>query len=204
MLLTTFISLTTGKMSLSLGEILDVLFGAGTDRNETIIFQLRIPRIVPAILIGTVMGLAGAAMQTLLRNDMASPGTLGISAGSGLFVMLVIAGFQVTSLPSRFLLPALAFIGGVTAALIIFLLAYRRQSDLSPTSLILTGVAVGMGNNALSLIRTTRLNRSNITPKQVPSKIQKAPESSKDNSRARSLLNMVRSRGLEPPRLLHH
>lgn len=158
LLLTILISLTTGKMALTLADIIDVLIGSGTDRNATIIYQFRMPRIVLALLVGIGMGLSGAVMQTLLRNDMASPGTLGISAGSGLFVMLVISGLQVTALPSRFLLPALAFVGGITAALIIFLLAYRHRSELSPTSLILTGVAAGTGYGALSLMVTLKMD----------------------------------------------
>jgi len=158
LLLMTLISLVTGKMGLSIGEIADVLIGSGTARNEAIVYQFRMPRIVLAILVGLGMGLSGAVMQTLLRNDMASPGTLGISAGSGLFVMLVIVGFEITALPSKFLLPVLAFVGGFTAALLIFLLAYRRRGDLSPTSLILTGVAAGTGFSALSLMITLKMD----------------------------------------------
>lgn len=156
--LLVLVSLNTGKMSLRLGEIMEVFLGAASERNETIVYQFRMPRIVLAALVGFGMGGAGVVLQTLLRNDMASPGTLGISAGAGLFVMLVIAGFQITALPSRYLLPVLAFVGGITSAVLIFLLAYRRHAEVSPTGLILTGVAVGTGYGALTLMITLKLD----------------------------------------------
>lgn len=152
------ISINFGKMNLSPYEVLMTILGKGTDKQELIIYEFRLPRIVLAILVGIGMGASGAIMQSLLRNDMASPGTLGISSGSGLFVIMYIAIFSVEGVTSRFLLPSLSFIGGITAAALIFCLSYRKGRDISPTGLILTGVALSSGYSALSLLLTLKLN----------------------------------------------
>ncbi len=156
------ISVNSGKMNLTPLEVLNVLLGNGTDRQKVIVFDFRLPRIVLSILVGIGMGASGCIMQSLLRNDMASPGTLGISSGSGLFVILVIAGFSLDGLSSALLLPVLSFAGGLTAALLIFLLSYRKGHDISPTRLILTGVAVGSGYSAYTLLITLRLDQEKM------------------------------------------
>lgn len=84
------ISMNSGKMNLSPLEVLNVLLGNGTDKQNLIVFDFRLPRITLSILVGLGMGAAGVVMQSLLRNDMASPGTLGISSGSGLFVLFFV------------------------------------------------------------------------------------------------------------------
>jgi len=73
------ISMNSGKMNLSPLEVLNVLLGNGTDKQNLIVFDFRLPRITLSILVGLGMGAAGVVMQSLLRNDMASPGTLGVS-----------------------------------------------------------------------------------------------------------------------------
>lgn len=158
-LLMAVISMNVGKMNLSPLEVVKVLIGQGTDKQNLTVFEFRLPRIVLAVLIGAGMAIAGSVMQTLLRNDLASPGTLGISSGAGLFVLLYITVFSVKGFFSPFILPVLAFAGGITAALLIFLLAYRKGREISPTGLILTGVAVGTGYGALSLMITLKLEK---------------------------------------------
>ncbi|PRX71408.1 ABC-type Fe3+-siderophore transport system permease subunit [Cohnella sp. SGD-V74] len=152
------VSMNVGKMNLTPAEVFNVLTGQGTDKQNLIVFEFRLPRMTLAILVGIGMSVAGAIMQTLLKNDLASPGTLGISSGSGLFVLLYVTLFAVKGFFAPFILPALAFAGGITAAGVIFLLAYRRGREISPTGLILTGVAVGSGYGALTLAITLKLD----------------------------------------------
>jgi ABC-type Fe3+-siderophore transport system permease subunit len=156
------IGINSGKMNLSPGEVFQVFLGKGTDKQNLIIFEFRLPRIVLGLLVGIGMGVSGCIMQSLLKNDMASPGTLGISSGSGLFVLVFIAIFSTKGVSSAFVLPLLAFVGGITAAALIFLLAYRRGREISPTNLILTGVAAGSGYNALTLMLTLKLDRNQM------------------------------------------
>jgi ABC-type Fe3+-siderophore transport system permease subunit len=158
MLVVAVISVNSGKMNLSPLEVLHVFIGKGTAKQNLIVYDFRLPRIVLAMLIGVGMGTSGCVMQSLLRNDMASPGTLGISSGSGLFVLLFIVMFNVDRISLAIALPLVAFIGGITAAVLIFFLSYRPGKDISPTGLILTGVAVGSGYSAVTMLLTLKLD----------------------------------------------
>ncbi|MCF2715802.1 FecCD family ABC transporter permease [Paenibacillus sp. S33] len=158
-LLVAVLSMNVGKMNLTPLEVFKVIIGEGTSKQNLIVFDFRLPRIVLSILVGIGMGISGCIMQSLLKNDMASPGTLGISSGSGLFVLMYITLFASEGLLSPILLPGLAFAGGLTAAFLIFMFAFRRGRDISPTGLILTGVAMGSGYSALSLMLTLRLDK---------------------------------------------
>lgn len=156
------ISVNSGKMNLSPLEVWNVLLGKGTAKQNLIIFDFRLPRIVLSILVGLGMGAAGVVMQSLLRNDMASPGTLGISSGSGLFVLIFVVYFASLGTSSFIALPLLAFVGGMIAAGLIFLLSYRRNREISPIGLILTGVALGSGYGALTTFLTLKLDDSQM------------------------------------------
>lgn len=158
-ILVAVISMNVGRLNLSLLEVLQVIIGKGTEKQNLIVFELRLPRIALAVLVGMGMAISGCVMQSLLRNDLASPGTLGISSGSGLFVMLYITVFAANGFLSPMFLPLLAFVGGITAAMLIFVLAYRKGKELSPTGLILTGVALGSGYGALTLMITLGLEQ---------------------------------------------
>jgi len=160
LLVIAVVSMNVGKMNLSPAEVFRVVLGQGTDKQNLIVFQLRLPRIVLAVLVGIGMSVSGSVMQSLLKNDMASPGTLGISSGAGLFVLLYISVFTSMSAATPFMLPALAFVGGIMAAALIFMLSYRRGREISPTGLILTGVAMGSGYGALSLMITLKLDKN--------------------------------------------
>lgn len=162
MLTIAVISINSGKMNLSPIEVLHVILGKGTDKQNLIVFEFRLPRIVLGMLVGIGMGASGCIMQSLLRNDMASPGTLGISSGSGLFVLVFVVVFSAQGMSSAIALPLLAFIGGMTAAGLIFLLSYRRGRDISPTGLILTGVALSSGYGALTTLLTLKLDQNQM------------------------------------------
>jgi len=152
------ISMNTGFIRLTPLEVLQTLFGGGTDKQSLILFQFRLPRIVISILVGAGLAVSGCILQGISRNALADPGILGINAGAGLMIMLYISFFQVKSAGSVFLLPILALIGaGVTAA-IIYSLAYKKHEGISPTRLILTGIAIAAGISAVMIVLTLRLN----------------------------------------------
>lgn len=156
------IGMNSGKMNLTPGEVFNVIIGKGTQQQNLIVMEFRLPRIILSILVGLGMGIAGGIMQSLLRNDMASPGTLGISSSSGLFVLIYVVLFASKTSSSAILMPLLSFIGGMTAAGLIFLLSYRKDRDISPTGLILTGVALGSGYGALTTLLTLKLDQNQM------------------------------------------
>jgi ABC-type Fe3+-siderophore transport system permease subunit len=152
------LSLNMGKMSLNPLEVFQVLLGQGPEEHHLVVYKFRLPRIVLAMLVGFGMALAGTVMQALLRNDLADPGMLGISSGSGLMVLLIISTVSIQGAAMTLLLPSMAFVGGLLAAALIYVLAYRKRRMISSTRLVLTGVAINMGLSALSLFLTLKLD----------------------------------------------
>ncbi|MEK3780020.1 iron ABC transporter permease [Paenibacillus sp. FSL K6-1566] len=152
------ISMNTGVIRLSPVEVVTTLFGGGTDKQNLVLFDFRLPRIVISLLIGAGLAVSGCVMQGISRNALADPGILGINAGAGLMVMLFISFFPNTTAAPIYLLPVLALIGaGLTAALIC-VLAYKKNQGFKPTGLLLTGIAVAAGISAAMIVLTLRLS----------------------------------------------
>ena len=141
-----FISLAAGSVSISFLQILSSLMGEDQSLIYIIIEQIRLPRAILAITVGATLGLAGAALQGLLRNPLAEPGLIGVSGCAALGAVVMFY----TGVSSIF---ALALpLGGIAGALIavaaIYALAGRESSILT---LVLAGVAV----NAFAAALTT-------------------------------------------------
>lgn len=130
------ISLSFGSVSLTRPELWAALLKEGSSINQTIVWDLRLPRVIAAIIVGSALGMAGALLQGMLRNGLASPFLLGISSGAGLAAVLIV-GLQVWDI----WLPLGAWLGAVIAVTIVFALA-KTRGELSVERLILGGVAV--------------------------------------------------------------
>lgn len=129
------LSVVIGPVEISLIEILT---GVVQDSTHTqILFDIRLPRAIAAALVGAGLACAGAAMQTLFRNDLADPYTLGTSAGGAVGVSLAIITGAVL------LAPIAAFCGAIGSAFLVYLLAAQKRR-LSTGNLLLTGIAVSM------------------------------------------------------------
>lgn len=136
LLLTIILSLAQGAVSLSWRELWQALLHQGNPTNQTIIWELRLPRIIAALLVGSALGMSGALLQGMLRNGLASPFLLGISAGAGLAaVAMVTLGFMQTWVPLA------AWVGAILTTAIVYWLA-RTGGGVSVERLILGGVAV--------------------------------------------------------------
>ena len=85
-------SLSWSSVSIPIQQVLTILFGQEAEKSswQTIVMDIRLPRVLTAMLVGTALGLAGLQMQTVFRNPLASPFTLGVSSGASLGVALVI------------------------------------------------------------------------------------------------------------------
>lgn len=152
------ISMNTGYLRLSPLDVMRTLFGYGTAKQELVLFEFRLPRIVISILVGAGLAVSGCILQGVSRNGLADPGILGINAGAGLAVVLYVTFMQKAGMASVFLLPFLSLAGaGLTAALI-FSLAYKRHQGLLPIRLILVGIAVAAGISAAMIVLTIKLD----------------------------------------------
>ena len=147
LILVTFVlSLSTGVMPVGMNEILAVLSGSGTPKQELVLLQLRLPRMIIALLIGAGLALSGSILQGLPRNSLADPGILGINAGAGLAVVLSIYLFGQSGgsiLAKPFFLPVFAFAGALAISALIYRFSWKGGID--PERLLL----VGLGFNAL-------------------------------------------------------
>lgn len=119
--------------------------------SRAILFELRLPRAILGVLVGASLGLAGAAMQGYLRNALAEPGTLGVSAMSALGAVLSIF-FGIAGL-HPWILPICGVIGGMTGMTALFVLSGRTASVLTLvlSGIILSALAIAGISLALSL-----------------------------------------------------
>lgn len=152
------ISMNTGYIRLSPIDVIKTLFGWGTGKQELILFEFRLPRIVISILAGAGLAVSGCILQGISRNALADPGILGINAGAGLMVMLFIFLFPTSTTASVFLLPVMALIGAGLTGSLIYGLAYKPHEGIVPTRLLLTGIAVAAGISAAMIVLTMRFD----------------------------------------------
>ncbi|MZQ84870.1 iron chelate uptake ABC transporter family permease subunit [Paenibacillus sp. 5J-6] len=155
------ISMNTGFIRLSPMDVLRTLFGQGTAKQELILFEFRLPRIIISVLVGAGLALSGAILQGLSRNALADPGILGINAGAGLAVVLFISFFPVKQAAPVYMMPLLAMLGAGVAAALIYVLAYKKGIGISPTRLVLVGIAVAAGISAVMLVLTIKMDPQN-------------------------------------------
>ncbi|MGF7059867.1 FecCD family ABC transporter permease [Brassicibacter mesophilus] len=158
LIISFIISMNTGYVKLSPLDTLRTLFGGGTDKENMILFDLRLPRTVVSILIGVGLSLSGCIIQSISKNPLADPGLLGINAGAGLMVILYVLFFGAQSFLSIFTLPFLALLGGGITAVTIYVLAFKNGEGIAPMRLILTGIAVQAGISALTTVLVVKLD----------------------------------------------
>ena len=125
------------------------------ETSDTILWQLRLPRIALAGIVGAALALSGATYQGLFRNPLADPFLIGVASGAGLGATIVL----VTGVPYDFygvsLLPAAAFVGAIAAVTLAYVLA-RTSEGLPLTTLILAGVAIAYLASALGVLLMIR------------------------------------------------
>jgi iron complex transport system permease protein len=144
--------LTLGSYNLTVREVLDTLDGSRSPMADFIVRDLRLPRILVAVLVGALLAGSGAIFQGLVRNPLVSPDIIGINAGAALAAVWWIVSHRPLAL-----LPLVAFAGALAAAIAIYLLSWRGH--ISPVRLILVGVGV---NALLSAGTTFLILRANI------------------------------------------
>lgn len=149
-LLLLFLDIGSGAAGLSLSQIVQALFhpqSAGSPEHF-IVWNLRLPQALMAIIAGAALGLAGAEMQTVLDNPLASPFTLGISSAAALGAALSLAlGVQLPGVPGLYATAANAFLLALLCSLLLDQAARRMQ--MAQQGIVLLGIALVFGFNAL-------------------------------------------------------
>lgn len=148
LVLGVLVDTNVGIVDMDLGEVWRALTFDDGSQSRIIIWELRFPRALVAALVGANLAVAGAVMQALTRNPLASPSLTGVSAGAGLAVVASLVMFPARPLG---LTPLIAFIGGMVGGAVVFTLATR--SVVTPVRLALAGFATA----SLLLAMTTGL-----------------------------------------------
>ncbi|HPT38040.1 MAG TPA: iron ABC transporter permease [Methanothrix sp.] len=150
LLLTFFVDVMTGPAWLSMSEVIQGIFwpDSSDPMVSVIVWVIRLPVALMAIAVGAALGVAGAEMQTILGNPLASPYTLGISGAAGFGAALaMVLGVGVVPYAEEFLVPLNAFIFSLVSCMTIYMLARERKNQTE--TIILVGIALLFLFNAL-------------------------------------------------------
>lgn len=149
LVLLAFGAVMIGPYALTPGQTLAALVGRGDSQAQIVVWNIRLPRVAAAVLVGAALAAAGASYQALFRNPLVSPDILGVSAGAGLgavagiFLSLPVAAIQ-----------ASAFAGGMVAVGAVTLVASLVRNTDRTLTLVLIGVVIGaLAGAATSLLK---------------------------------------------------
>jgi iron complex transport system permease protein len=142
-----FASCLLGSVPIPATDLFASIFGGGDASTHLILWEIRLPRAVAALMVGGALGASGAALQGLLRNPLAEPGVLGVSASASLCATIAIF-WGLTAL-SPWILPAAAIAGAVASTLLLASLAPRVGSVVT---LILIGVGISSLAGAIMML----------------------------------------------------
>ncbi|MGK0737070.1 FecCD family ABC transporter permease [Yokenella regensburgei] len=136
-LLLLMYSLTRGSMPVPSTDIARALLmpQALNEQQQFIVWDIRLPRLLMAVVCGAMLGMAGAAMQSITRNGLADPGLIGVKEGTSIMVLSLVLFFPTVGLLWR---PLVGLLGGLSVALLVVVLA----RDLSRPRFILIGIGV--------------------------------------------------------------
>ncbi|MBV9836134.1 MAG: iron ABC transporter permease [Alphaproteobacteria bacterium] len=150
LLIALLIGSVVGPFPLPIGDVIAAVFGATTaEPTNTILFQIRLPRVLAAMLVGGGLAAAGATYQTLFRNPLVSPDILGVSAGAGFGAVLGI----LLSLPVL-AIQGLGFVMGLVTVAVVYALARALHSQNEVLVLVLAGIVVGaLAGAGISLVK---------------------------------------------------
>ncbi|GAA0449885.1 iron chelate uptake ABC transporter family permease subunit [Streptomyces sp. NPDC046215] len=141
--------LCVGKVFVAPGEVVDVLLGRPSP-DELVVGTLRLPRMTVGLLVGAAFGVGGALIQTVARNPLASPDIIGISQGASALTV----GAMTFGVTSYAFLPYLSVIGGLLAAALVYLFAWR--GGLHATRFVLIGIGFAVALRSVTHLFMTK------------------------------------------------
>lgn len=150
-LVTCLLAPLVGSTQISLARVFDTSIPFADNVDAQIFFVARLPRVLAGALVGAALASAGVVFQAMLRNPLATPFTLGVSAGSSLGAMLAILFGASASLGPLSPVPLASLAGAILAAAIVYWLATRPGRPISTSVLLLAGVTLNSFFSALIL-----------------------------------------------------
>ena len=155
-------SLSLGVSSASITELIPALLGNADEETSFVLTRLRLPRALTGALVGGALGLSGAYFQSMVRNPLASPDVIGLTAGASAAAVLAIALFEASTAE----VAAAAVVGAGLGALLTYGLSYQRGRT-SSVRLVLVGIGVASGSYALVSYALTRADIINAAEAQA-------------------------------------
>ena len=155
-----FLSLSIGATGITLASLPRVLsamltgrYEADVAREQLVLIDIRLPRMLLGMFVGASLAVAGAMMQGMFRNPLADPGLVGVSSGAALAAVATIALGNSLAAPwiktfGAYALPMAAFVGGIATTMILVSIV-SRQGQMAVSTLLLAGVALAALNGAL-------------------------------------------------------
>lgn len=132
-------SVTLGTSPITMSEVLAAIFAFDGSREHLVVTTLRLPRVMAGLLSGAALAVAGAAMQAVTNNPLASPGLLGVNAGAAFCVVVAMSLLGVASSGAHVWF---AFGGAGAATVVVYMLASAGNEGATPLKLVLAGVVV--------------------------------------------------------------
>lgn len=162
-----YLHLTSGAFTMTTAEVFKTLLRIeSTDNFDLVVFDLRLPRIVTAALVGMGLAMAGVVLQGITKNALADPGIIGINAGASCaivifmyFFQMELVGVEIHSIVKILIVPIFGFIGGALAAAIILAMSYK-YGRMDMQKLILTGIAINTGFSAITLFWSLKMDQN--------------------------------------------
>ncbi|MGT2933219.1 FecCD family ABC transporter permease [Streptococcus catagoni] len=156
------ISLSIGDSSFSIQQIFNLLLGKTSPDMILIITKIRLPRILASLFGGASLALAGRLLQTLTKNPLADSGILGINAGAGLVIAIMVSFANLENPDTIHYLPFLAMLGSFTSTFLVYHLSLGRNRQINPFTLIIIGVGFSTMLSSFMIALVGNINRYKV------------------------------------------
>ncbi|MPQ44277.1 FecCD family ABC transporter permease [Clostridium tarantellae] len=157
LLLIAVISMKIGSIDITFKELITGILTNNNQDNMGIIRDLRMPRVITAILVGANLAVSGVLLQSIIKNPLADPSVTGISSGASLVTIAIMVLFP--SLNNYRVL--FGFLGGLLSCIIVYLLAFKK--NISPMRIILAGIAVNAMLGGMTTMITIFNGRNSLS-----------------------------------------
>lgn len=156
------ISMTTGDFKMAPNTFLRTLFGAGDETETMILYEFRLPRLLITIMGGVALALSGAILQSITKNPLADPGIMGINAGSGFFIALLMIFIPVDSSNFIYVLPLFSVMGALITIGVVLKLSYDKETGINPVKMILIGIGLSTALSGAMMMLTSTFNKEDV------------------------------------------